>query len=169
MKKLLFIPVFLIVSTLCAQETFVVPSLECAHKHQFMTYQANAMIMASINYAKTSGKTIQDVAAFTGELFAKTWDKNWGFSGLVKGMLHNFVCITPDGVVEILAQSGEMVKIRTNGLFPYLKNNGALFDVSYDEYLLYCKIMIEKICEAMGADFSMEANPDTIIWTISKK
>jgi hypothetical protein len=134
-----------------------------------MTGQTNAMMLVSINYAKASGKTVEDIAAFTGDLFAKTWNKENGFNGLIKGILFNSVCLTPGGTVEILEQSSELVKIKTAAFFPYLKNNGTYLNVTYDEYIVFCKILMSKICEYMGATFSLEDTPEGMIWTIKKK
>jgi len=169
MKKLLFIPVLFIVTTLFSQETLVVPDLDCAHKHQFMTGQVNAVFIGSISYAKASGKTVEDVANYMGELFSKTWKKENGFNGLLKGILHNSVCFTPDGTVEILEQSGEMMKLKVTNFFPYLKKNGTYVGITYPEYLVFLRILMSKICDYMGADFVMEDTPEGMIWTIKKK
>ena len=169
MKKLLFIPALFIVTTLFAQETLVVPDLECAQKHQFMAGQVNAMFIASISYAKASGKTVEDVASYMGELFAKTWKKENGFNGLLKGILHNSVCFTPGGTVEILEQSNEMMKLKATNFFPYLKKNGSYLGVTYPEYLSFTKMVMSKICEYMGADFAMEDTPEGMVWTVKKK
>jgi hypothetical protein len=170
MKKLLFIPALFIVTTLFAQETLVVPDLECAHKHQQMLFQFNGSILASISYAKSTGKTLEDVAAYTGELFAKSWNKEMGFDGLVKVSLHNAVVFTPGGKVEILEQSGNMIKIRTSAwCIPSLKKDGMALGISYDEYYRFMKIINTKVSENMGAELSMEDTEDGWIMTLKKK
>lgn len=169
MKKLFFIPVLFLVTSLYAQEAFVVPNMECAYKYQFMTSQANVMILAQINYAKACGKTVEEVASYNGELFAKTWNKEMGFNGLVKGMLHHSVCLTPSGTSEILEQSTEMIKIKLTNIFPALKKSGTVLDVTYDEYFRFIRILMSKISEKMGGEFTLQDTPEGMIWTIKKK
>lgn len=169
MKKLLFIPVLFIVTTLFSQETLVVPDLDCAHKHQFMTGQVNAVFIGSISYAKASGKTVEDVATYIGELASKTWNKENGFNALLEGVLHNSVCFAPGGTVEILEQSNDMMKLKTTNFFPYLKKNESASGITYPEYLLFMRILISKICDYMGADFALQDTPDGWIWTLKKK
>ena len=169
MKKFFFIPALFLVTSLCAQEAFVVPNLECAHKHQFMTTQTNIMILGQINYAKACGKTVEDVASYTGELFAKTWNIEMGFSGFIKAILHHSVCLTPSGTSEILEQSTEMIKIKLTNIFPALKKSGTVLDVTYDEYFRFIRILMSKISEKMGGEFTLQDTPEGMIWTIKKK
>jgi hypothetical protein len=68
-----------------------------------------------------------------------------------------------------MEQSTEMIKLKATNFFPYLKKNGSYLGVTYLEYLSFMKIVMSKICEYMGADFTMEDTPDGMLWTVKKK
>lgn len=141
--------------TVITQETFKVPELTEAVKHSRMVYQTNGMILNTINYAKSMGKTVEEVAAFTGDQFKTGWNKGKGFVGFVKGTLSNWICFIPNGPIEILEQSGNMIKYKTGNIFPDLKKNKPQFNVSYSEYLTFYRIVYEKVAEYLGEDYSL--------------
>jgi hypothetical protein len=170
MKKLLSVSFlcFLLIS-LKAQDTFQVPALTDADKHARAVFQTDGFILNTINYAKSLGKTVEDVANFTGEQFKYTWNKEKGFPEFVNGTLYNWSCFTPNSKIEILDQSGTMIKFKTNTISPDLKKNGMQFNVTYDEYLIFMRIVHEKIAEYFGADYSQASIEDGMIITIKKK
>ena len=152
-----------------AQESFQVPALTDADKHARAVFQTDGFILNTINYAKSLGKTVEDVASFTGEQFKFTWNKEEGFSALVNGTLYNWSCFTPNSKIEILQQSGTMVKFKANTISPNLKKDGQQFGVTYDDYLTFTRIVHEKIAEYFGADYSQTTTDDGMIITIKKK
>ena len=136
MKKIIF-TLFLsfVVVSISAQEAFIVPELSLTEKLEFMVGETDGFVLSSISYAKSEGKSVEDVASYTGKLFAELWDKDGGFNALVNGVLHNIVCI--NGKAVILEQSETMVKISTSAFYPYLQKRGSLFNVTYDEYVKF--------------------------------
>lgn len=154
--------------TLVAQEPFKVPELTDAVKHSMMVFQTNGMILNTINYAKSMGKTVEEVAIFTGDQFKTGWNKENGFVGFVNGTIRNWICFIPNSTVEILEQSNNMIKYKTGVVFPNLKKDSPQFNVSYSEYLTFYRIVYERVGEYLGAEYSQSVVEDGIIVTIKK-
>ena len=170
MKKIFSVPVLLLwISSAIAQDSFIVPDISDANKLARMVFQANGFILNSINYAKSIGKTLEDVAIFTGDQFMYTWNKDDGYAGFVRGTLSNWVCFIPDGGIEILEQSGNMIKFRAREIYPDLKMAGSFFNVTYEEYLTFLRIVHEKIAGYLGSEYSQEVTPEGLMVTIKKK
>jgi len=170
MKKLFLITVtILFVTCIVAQEKFVVPEISDAQKHSRMVSQANAFILNLINYAKSQGNSVEDVAKFTGDQFKKGWNKENGWEGFAKGCLYNWTIFIPNDKLIILEQSETMIKFQSKTPYMWLKNNGPQFNVTYDEYMTFVKISHKIIGEYLGADISFSEVEDGIILTIKKK
>jgi hypothetical protein len=170
MKKLLFITFlcFVLIS-LKAQEAFQVPTLTDANKHSMMVFQTNGFVLNTINYAKSMGKTVEDVANFTGDQFKTSWNKENGFTGFVNGTLYNWLCFVTNNNIEILDQSNRMISFKTNTLFPDLKKNSTQFNVTYEDYLTFMRIVHEKVADYLGAVYSQTSTEDGMVITIKKK
>jgi hypothetical protein len=169
MKKIFSVPFLLLwITSLIAQESFVIPVFSDANKHARMVFQANGFILNSINYAKSMGKTLEDLAVFTGDQFMYTWNKEEGYAGFVKGTLSNWVCFIPDAEIEILEQSDNMIKFRTREIYPDLKAAGSFFNVSYEEYLSFTRIIHERIAGYLGAQYTQEVTPEGLVVTIQR-
>jgi len=145
------------------------PNVPVGDRYLNMVGQTNSFILNSINYAKSMGKTVEDIANFTGDQFKISWNKANGYNGLVNGVKYNLVCYLPNGELKILEQDDNHVKFSAKDIFPYLKNNSPLYNVTYDEYLTFLKIANGKIAEYMGAEFTQKVENDEIIMTIKKK
>ena len=170
MKKLFLITVtFLFVTSIVAQEKFAVPEISDAQKHSRMVYQTNAIIINFINYAKSQGNSVEDVAKFTGDQFKKSWNKENGWEGFAKGCLNNWTIFIPDNELVILEQSETMIKFQSKTPYLWLKNNGPQYNVSHDEYMTFLKINHKIIGEYLEADISFEEIEDGLILTIKKK
>ena len=170
MKKLFLITVtILFVTSIVAQEKFVVPEIPDAEKHSRMVGQANGIILNLIGYAKSQGKSVEDVAKFTGDQFKKGWNKENGWEGFAKGCLHNWTIFTPNNKLVILDQSETMLKFQSKTPYVWLKNNGPQYNVPYDEYMTFLKINHKIIAEYLGADISFKEVEDGIILTVKKK
>lgn len=168
-KSLLFPAILLWIAPAIAQESFIIPDLSDANKHARMVYQANGFILNTINYAKSVGKTLEDVAGFTGEQFKFSWNKEDGYAGFVKWTLANWVSFVPDGEMEILEQSDNMIKFRAKEIYPELKTDGPFFNVSYEEYLTFLRIVHEKTADYLGSEFAQEVTSEGVTVTIKKK
>ncbi|WP_010662912.1 hypothetical protein [Marinilabilia salmonicolor] len=162
MLTLLFDPVF-------SQTEFSVPTLPDSARYQRMVGQANFILLSEINYAKQMGQTVEEVATHVGNLFKTTWPAEKEFKGFVQGCLYNFYCYSPIGEVKILEQSDVHVVFETTNLFSWLKENGSVFDVTYEEYITYLRIMHEQIADYMNSKVSFEENNKGLIVTLKKK
>ena len=170
MKKLVLIPVlFLLICSLSAQQKFVIPELSDSTRYVRMVFQANGFILNSINYAKSVGKTVEDIAAFTGEQYKYTWNRDNGFQGFVRGTLYNWLCFVPGSSLEILDQSDSMIKFKTTAINQNLQKNSPLFNVTYEEYLTFLRILFEKIGDYLSSDYSQELAGEGMVVTIKKK
>lgn len=145
------------------------PNVPVADRYLNMVGQINIFIINSINYAKSIGKTVEDIAIFTGDQIKTSWNKANGYNGFVNGVKYNWVSFAPDGKFKILEQDDNHFKFSVNDVFPYLKNNSPLYIVTYDEYLTFLKIVHEKIAEYMGAEYTQKVENEQITVTIIKK
>jgi hypothetical protein len=152
-----------------AQEAFKVPQLTDASKYSFTLFQANAFILNTINYAKSTGKSVEEIAAFTGDQFKAGWDKGMGFTGYVNWTMNIMTIMVPGSNLEILEQSQDMVRFKTGVMFPDLKQNSPQYNVTYEEYLTFMKIISQKVADHMGAEFSFSAVDDGVIIALKKK
>lgn len=145
------------------------PNVPVADRYLNMVGQANYFILNSISYAKSLGKTVDDIANFSGDQFKIGWNKDNGFNGFVNGVKYNWVSFVPGGEFKILEQDDNHFKFSVKDIFPYLKNNSPSFNVTYDEYLTFLNIVHEKIAEHMGAEYTQKVANEEIIITIIKK
>lgn len=170
MKQLLLAPILclLITSTTIAQENFKIPEITDAEKFANMAGQANALIVNSINYAKSLGKSVDDIANFSGEQFKTSWNKEMGFNGFVNGILYNSICFFPKAEISILEQSDKIVKYR---IFfdPEFIKSFPMLNVTFEEYLSFQKGVVIKIGEYLGAEYSHELKDNVLYVTIKKK
>ena len=169
MKNLLFLAVLLLaVIPVTAQETFKVPEISDAAKYTNMVGQANALIANSINYAKSQGKTMEDIARFTGEQFKTSWNKEAGYNGFVNGVLYISTCFFPKAEIGILDQTEKSITYKVVSDPEFLRGF-PLLNVSIDEYLAYLKGVITVVGEYLGAEYMQEFKDSIIYVTIKKK
>lgn len=145
------------------------PNVPVADRYLNMVGQINSFIINSISYAKSIGKTVEDIANFTGDQFKTGWNKAYGYNGFVNGVKYNWVCFVPNGELKILEQDDNHIKFNVKDIFPYLKNNSPLYNVTYDEYLTFINIAHGKIAEYMGAEYTQKVANEEITVTIKKK
>jgi hypothetical protein len=131
-------------------------------------YQADNFIINSINYAKSLGKNVEDIASFTGDQFKTSWNRANGYNGFATGMLSNWRLVVPTGELKILEQDDNHIVFSANKLFPNLIN-GPQFNVTYEDYLTFYRVVSEKVAEYMGAVYKQETTPEGVLITINKK
>ena len=134
----------------------------------FSYTQSDGFLINSINYAKSLGKSVEDVASFTGDQYKTRWNQANGFNGFVNGMLSNWSSMVPQGELKTLEQDDNHIVFSANTMLTGLKTNPQ-FNVTYDDYLLFIKIVCEKIADYMGAIYKQETTPDGVLVTITKK
>ena len=162
MKKLLLgLLMTLILSTGFGQE-FQVPDRTLEQKHNRAVFLAHALNIVGISAGKKSGMTVSEYADYCGDQFKVTWNKEAGFSGLVKGTLNNLETLrrNQNPPIKIVEQTENKVvfdwKINFKGMFDNGPNNG----VTYEEYLLWQNNVGIKIAEYLGATYKQEVLDD---------
>jgi hypothetical protein len=128
-------------------------------------FQADFFILNSISYAKSLGKSVEDMAAFSGNQF-KT---GWNLEGFINGVFINWNNWTPPGNFAVLEMDDKHVRFKADHLFSQLRNNGPVFNVTYDDYLTFTRIVFEIIADHVGAVYSQTTTPDGVIVNVTKK
>jgi hypothetical protein len=75
----------------------------------------------------------------------------------------------PRGGLKIVAQDSSHIIFSANKMFLGLKKNSPQFNVTYDEYLTFYRIVFEKIADYLGAIYKQETTPEGVLVTITKK
>ena len=131
-------------------------------------YQADNGLMNSINYAKSLGKSVEDIASFTGDQYKTGWNQANGYDGFASAMLNNWGAMVPEGDAKVQERADNHIIFSADKILTGLKANPQ-FNVTYDEYLLFLKIVCERIGEYMGAKYQQETTPDGVSVTITKE
>jgi hypothetical protein len=134
-----------------------------------MVSQANSLLLVEISHAKDLGQTVEEAAKYVGDLFKTTWNQEEGFEGFVKGSLFNFYCFAPYGEMKILEQSDDHIIFEVTNLNPWLKNNGPVFNVTYEEYVVFLEIIHERIADYLNSSASVKENEYGLVISIRKK
>lgn len=170
MKRLIAILIVsLLAITVNAQGKFTVPSPTDMQKYHLAAYHWNGMYLIQISYAKSIGKSVEDVARFNGDHLKGTWLKEGGYERFVAGMLTLMVSLVPYGSVEIIEQKDNELVYKVSGLYTELKEAGEIFNVTWEEYLKFLDISISRQADYMGAKYSQKDTNEGLIVTISKK
>ena len=155
--------------TIMAQGKFSVPALTDLQKYQNAAIQWNASWLIHISYAKSLGKSVEDVAGFVGDQLKATFNKAGGFNGFVQGMLYTMVSLVPYGTVEIGKQADNEIVYKVTGLYSDLREGGSVFNVNWDDYLKFIETVYSKAADYFGADYSQKDTDEGLIVTIKKK
>jgi hypothetical protein len=122
----------------------------------------------SINYVKSIGKSVEDLASFTGDQYKSGWNKTEGYNGFVSGVLYYWRVFVPIGELKILEQDNNHVVFSANKMLTQLKNSPQ-FNVTYEDYLTFYRITFEKIADYMDVIYKQETTPDGVLVTVTKK
>jgi len=131
--------------------------------------QADVFLINSINYAKSLGKNVEDIASFTGDQYKTSWNKADGYSGFEKGAINNWRAVVPTGELKILEQDDNHIVFSANKMLTGLKSAGSQYNVTYDEYLTFYRVVFEKFADYMGGIYKQETTPNGVLVTLSKK
>jgi len=145
------------------------PVISEADRYSNAVAQFKYMILNSINFAKSKGVSVENIARFTGDQFKTSWNKEMGYDGFVKGTLRNWLTFVPNGEFKMLESDDNHIKLSVDNIYPWLKNDGPQMNVSYDDYLKFFRIVHEQIADYLGAVYSQEITPDGLVITITKK
>ncbi|MBN1986223.1 MAG: tetratricopeptide repeat protein [Prolixibacteraceae bacterium] len=131
-------------------------------------HQPDIFVISGINHAKSMGKTVEEFAAFTGDQFKTSWPSEINLAVFVNGVRNNWGTIVKTENNKILEQDEQHAVLQFSNLLPDLKNN-PVFNVSYDDYLTFMKIVFEKISDHVGYEYTQETIPNGVQVTIAKK
>ncbi len=125
-------------------------------------------ILNSINYAKSLGKSVEDLAGFTGDQYKKSWNQASGYNGFVNSILSFWRSVVPIGKLKIQEQDNNHLIFSVSKMLAGLKA-GPQYNVTYDDYLTFYRVICEKAADYMGAIYMQETTPDGVLVTITKK
>ncbi len=169
MKRIIFfVCLFLLTLSSYTQTRFIVPPLTDLQKFQNAAIQWNGSFLTQISYAKSLGKSVEDVAGYVGDQLKVTWNKSGGYEGFVQGMFFMMLSLVPYGSVEIIDQTANSITFKVDGLYSELKEEGSMFNVTYTEYLRFLDKVISKVAAYMGADYSQKDTETGLIATIKR-
>ncbi|MBU8893572.1 MAG: hypothetical protein KOO66_12405 [Bacteroidales bacterium] len=172
MKKLLFTLSFLLCLTFVFGQNFTVPERTIEQKHNRVVWQTYGIIISEMSYAKSLGKTAEEVSIYTGNLFKTGWNQEGGFESFVKGVLFNFESfrLASEPAIEILQQSENQIIFKVKNTSKSLFEKGDYYEVSYEEFNNWLLKVYQIIAEHMGAIYEQkEIEDDWIEITITKK
>jgi hypothetical protein len=132
-------------------------------------YESDMYLITSINYAKSLGKNVEDIASFQADLSKPYWNNTSGYNGFVTNALGYWETIVPKGELKILEKDGNHIVFSANKMFTGLKRAGSDSNVTYDEYLAFFRVILEKYADYMGGIYKQETTPDGVLVTLSKK
>jgi hypothetical protein len=132
-------------------------------------YESDQFLIFLINYAKSLGKKVEDVASFQANQFKRFWDNTSGYNGLMNGILGDWRSMVPEGELKILEKDDNHVVFTANKMLTGLKRGGLQFNVTYDDYLTFFRVILEKYSDYMGGIYKQETTPDGVKVTLSKK
>jgi hypothetical protein len=130
--------------------------------------QSDIMLINSINYSKSLGKSVEDFASFSGDQLKTSWNKASGFNGFVNGILSNWRPLVPIGDLKIQERDDSHIIFSASNMLSGLKS-APQYNVTYDDYLTFYRVVSEKIADYMGAIYKQETTSDGVLVTISKK
>ena len=152
-----------------AQGKFTVPSPDALQKYQMASMELNGSYLIQISYAKSLGKSVEDVAIYVGDQYISTWNKQGGFDRFVQKILYMMVTLVPYGSVEITDQTDNKIVYKVSGLFSDLREGGSILNVTFEEYVKFWEIAISTMADSMGAKYSQEDSDEGLIVTITRK
>lgn len=125
-------------------------------------------LINSINFAKSSGESVESFAAFTGNQFKMGWPQNMELRFFVFNVNNNWSSIVRPENRKVLEMDENHAVLQFTNLLPDLKN-APMFNVTYDDYLNFVRIVFEKIADHIGMIYTQENIPDGVKISILKK
>ena len=170
MKKLIAYLCFSLTTLMVnSQGVFAVPTPTDTQKYQLMSFKWNISALNQISFAKSIGKTAEDIGKFVGEQNRALWNKDAGFNGFVEGILNTFVALSPYGTVEIIEQTNNKVVLKVTQLYAELKEKGTIYNITYGEYLKFLETIVSRLSEFMGSISSFKDTDSGLLITLQKQ
>lgn len=132
-------------------------------------YLADWAQLDMIQYAKSLGKSPEDIGKFWAEHAKKDWAAEMKYEDYQNTIVNNFRNNTPKDGFTILEEDENHVVFTSNGMFSNLKKSGTLNDVTYEEYLKLGETFWTQVGDHVGADFTKEITADGLKISLSKR
>ena len=122
-----------------------------------------------ILYAKSLGKSTEDIGSFFAERAKKEWAAEMTYADYQNAIINNFRNRTPKDGFKILEEDDNHAIFTASGMISNLKKNGTLNEVTYEEFLKLGETFWTEVGEHVGADFSKEITDEGLKISVSKK
>ena len=122
-----------------------------------------------IAYAKSLGKSSEDIGSFYYQNAKENWLSEIGYEDYQNTVINEYTNLTPLDGMKILEQDGDHVIFTATGFATNLKKEGSLDNVSYKEYLAVGDTFWTKAGDHIGADYNQEIMDYGVKVSVSKK
>ncbi len=163
--------IFLFSSTIIAQEKkqkVEAPQLTVEQKWKRAIYNATSILIASIAYAKSQGKSPSQCGKYMGELFATSWGEVKGVTGFIEAMHWNWQ-MWEDFQIEVLEESENFYKAKIKGIGEKYITEGSEAGVTINEYYDCWEQVIMPITNYLGLEYKQKVEGDWIVFTVTEK
>lgn len=132
-------------------------------------HQADNGFIMMVNYGKSLGKSIEEIAGYAGNLAKTSWNQAGGYNGLVNGSISQWKGLCGTENFKVLEQDDNHVVYTADKIFSNLKAAGQIYGVTYEDYVKCMKIAYEKVADHMNALYIQESTPEGVKVTVSRK
>jgi len=122
-----------------------------------------------ILYARTLGKSPEDLGKFYAERAKKRWAAELNYEDFQNTVVNNFRNGTPKEGFTIHEEDSDHVVFTSSGMVSNLKKNGTLNEVTYEEYLKLDETFWTEVGDHVGADFSEEITDQGLKVSVTKR
>lgn len=159
------------IGSVFAQEKFTVPERTVEQKFHRALYSGWTNFAAGIMFAKSQGLSAYEYGQFVGKEFAKSWNKENGFDGFVRGMLFNYESSRFESDDEIVVKEiddGTVIIEYPTVIFKRYFPEDNIY-VSYEDAKDCFKAVLFEIGDYLGCKVSLEEKGDVTVNTFTKK
>ena len=122
-----------------------------------------------IQYAKSLGKSPEDIGKFFAERAKKDWAAELAYEDYQNAIVNNFRNRTPKDGFTIHEEDSDHVVFTSSGMVSNLKKNGTLNEVTYEEFLKLGETFWTEVGDHVGADFSKEITDQGLKVSLTKR
>ena len=122
-----------------------------------------------ILYARTLGKSPEDLGKFYAERAKKRWAAELNYEDFQNTVVNNFRNGTPKEGFTIHEEDSDHVVFTSSGMVSNLKKNGTLNEVTYEEFLKLGETFWSEVGDHVGADFSEEITDQGLKISVTKR
>lgn len=137
--------------------------------HSGTYYMADRENLGTIQYAKSLGKSAEDVGSYYAKNAKENWLKTIDYDQYQDLIIGYFTSVTPPGGLVILEEDDQHIIFTSTGLAADLKRNGSINNVSYEEYLSVNETFAIQTGDRAGAVYKQEITDEGLKVFVSKK